>query len=151
HIWLPLLLLWAVSKLGYDRRAWALQSAYAIGMGLITAYLCDPDWNINWSRNYFSLTMDGILAGRLPASLNFLYQFFHSYTQWRLSLGAEAARALDVLCGLCIVLFVVYLPAHLLLIRFFEKRSRRSTQSGAPGRYRLSQWIRRLFWTWPEA
>jgi hypothetical protein len=151
HIWLPLLLLWAVRKLGYDRRAWALQSAYGIVMGLVTAYLCDPEWNINWSKNYFSLTMDGILAGRLPASLDFIYQFFHSYTQWRLSQGAVVAKALDVFWGLCIVLFVVFLPAHLLMVRFFEKRPRRTTQSFAPGRYRLGERIGRLFWTWPEA
>jgi hypothetical protein len=148
HVWLPLLLLWAVWRLGYDRRAWAVQSAYGIIMGLVTAYFCDPEWNINWSKDYFSLTMDGILAGRLPASLDFIYRFFHSYTQWRLSQGAVVARALDVFWGLCIVLFVLYLPAHLLLIRFFEKQPRRPAESLAPTRpQRLGQRIARLFWT----
>src|SRR5262249_4712660 len=94
HVWLPLLLLWAVRKLGYDRRSYVLQTAFMTGMGVYCVYFSDPAWNLNWNVDCMNLTVDHVLAGRLPASLDFIYQFFHAYTEWRLSLPPELARFL---------------------------------------------------------
>lgn len=123
HVWLPLFLIWTVYRLGYDRRAWVLQSIYAGIMGVICVYFCDPAWDINWSTSYLNLTMDGILAGRLPASLDFIYRAFHAYTEWRLSLGAGLARLIGLFDGYLMTVFVLFLPAHLLFIRWFEKKA----------------------------
>jgi hypothetical protein len=48
HIWLPLLLLWAMRKLGYDRRALAFQSALAGGLLVFSRYL-PPSLNMNYA------------------------------------------------------------------------------------------------------
>jgi hypothetical protein len=48
HIFLPVFLVWAVWRMGYDRRAWALQTAIA----LVTFTACrftDPATNINYA------------------------------------------------------------------------------------------------------
>jgi hypothetical protein len=121
HAWLPWFLVWTMYRLGYDRRAWGLQSLFAAVVSVITIYFCDPQWDINWSTSFRDLTVDGILAGRLPASLDSVFQTFHAYTEWRLSLGAEPARFLILVTGYLTIVFVLYLPAHLLFIRFFEK------------------------------
>jgi hypothetical protein len=48
HLWLPVLLLWLVWRLGYDRRAWAAQSVLAVGVLLLCYFLTDRSDNINW-------------------------------------------------------------------------------------------------------
>jgi hypothetical protein len=48
HLWLPLLLLWLVGRLGYDRRAWAAQALLAVGVLLLCYFLTDPSDNMNW-------------------------------------------------------------------------------------------------------
>jgi hypothetical protein len=48
HIILPIILLWSVSRLGYDRRAWKLQSAILMPV-LIASRFVTPDQNLNFA------------------------------------------------------------------------------------------------------
>jgi hypothetical protein len=48
HAWLPIVVLWALRRVGYDRRALALQSAIAI-VAVALARACGPGANINFS------------------------------------------------------------------------------------------------------
>jgi hypothetical protein len=48
HVILPILLLWALYRRGYDRRGWALQSAIAL-FAFIAARFTSPDENINFA------------------------------------------------------------------------------------------------------
>lgn len=48
HVALPLLLLWALRRTGYDRRGWILQSAIAAPI-LVAARFADPAKNINYA------------------------------------------------------------------------------------------------------
>jgi hypothetical protein len=48
HVILPILLLWALSRRGYDRRGWALQSAIVM-FAFIAARFTSPDENINFA------------------------------------------------------------------------------------------------------
>lgn len=58
HIWLPFLLLWMVWRLGYDRRAWLVQSAAAWALLVVSFAFTDPPpapaerptaaVNVNW-------------------------------------------------------------------------------------------------------
>jgi hypothetical protein len=47
HLAMPVLLLWAVWELGYDRRGWLLQTAIA-WVVLPVSLLADPERNLNW-------------------------------------------------------------------------------------------------------
>jgi len=49
HVPLPLLLLWLLRRLGYDRRAWLAQSVLAWLVLPICYWFTDPAQNINWS------------------------------------------------------------------------------------------------------
>jgi hypothetical protein len=48
HIWFPPLLLWMVSRLGYDERALAAQSVLAWLVLPVTYLVTNPRENINW-------------------------------------------------------------------------------------------------------
>jgi len=48
HIVLPFILLWSVSRLGYDRRGWKLQSAILVPV-LIASRVVIPDQNLNFA------------------------------------------------------------------------------------------------------
>lgn len=48
HMILPVVLVWMVSRLGYDRRAWALQTVLALIVLSVTYWLTDPAENVNW-------------------------------------------------------------------------------------------------------
>jgi hypothetical protein len=48
HVILPILLLWALYRQGYDRRGWPLQSAIAL-FAFIAARFTSPDVNINYA------------------------------------------------------------------------------------------------------
>jgi len=48
HIVLPVILLWSLSRLGYDRRAWKLQSAILLPV-LIASRFVTPDQNLNFA------------------------------------------------------------------------------------------------------
>jgi hypothetical protein len=48
HVVLPAVLLWLVFRLGYDRRAWLLQTLVALVVLPLTYALTDPADNVNW-------------------------------------------------------------------------------------------------------
>lgn len=90
HVVMPLLLLWALKRVGYDRRGWILQSAIAIPVVVLARLAATPRTNIN-----------------------FVYAdpFFHR--TW-------GPAPLHILAVLVFLIFIVYLPTHLLLCRFFR-------------------------------
>jgi hypothetical protein len=48
HVFLPVLLLWLVSRLGYEPAAWMAQTALAWVILPLTYWLTDPEENVNW-------------------------------------------------------------------------------------------------------
>ncbi len=48
HVWLPLLLVWAVKRLGYDRKAFLVQVIVGEAVIAATYALTQPEQNINW-------------------------------------------------------------------------------------------------------
>jgi hypothetical protein len=88
HIVLPVVLLWALARTGYDRRGWALQSAITL-VAFVASRFTPPEQNINFA---------------------FTDPFFHR--AW----GPAAAHVATIEL---FMIFVAYLPAHLLLRRFF--------------------------------
>jgi hypothetical protein len=48
HIVMPVILVWSLSRLGYDRRGWKLQSAIALPV-LIASRLVTPNQNLNFA------------------------------------------------------------------------------------------------------
>jgi hypothetical protein len=50
HAVIPFLLLWLVYRLGYDRRAWIVQTVFAWLLLPFCFWFTDPEKNINWVR-----------------------------------------------------------------------------------------------------
>jgi hypothetical protein len=48
HVALPVVLIWMIYRLGYDRCAWAAQTVVALIVLPVTYWLTDPADNINW-------------------------------------------------------------------------------------------------------
>ncbi|MDH4161931.1 MAG: membrane-associated protein [Nitrospirota bacterium] len=90
HVFLPLLLLWMVRRLGYAPQAWLVQTLLAWIVLPLTYGLADPKLNVNWVRGFGS-------AGRLR-----LPPLVHLCL---LMIGFPA---------------LVYLPAHFLLAALFN-------------------------------
>jgi hypothetical protein len=90
HVVLPVLLVWTVHRLGYDSRAWALQSVAALVILPTTYVLTDPADNVNWVYG----------PGSRP--------------QTRMS--PQAYLALVMVC----FPLVLYLPTHLVLRAVFD-------------------------------
>jgi hypothetical protein len=61
HLLVPPLLLWAVRRLGYDRRGWLLQTAIIWGVLPVSFFFADPARNLNWVWQPF-----GVEQGILP-------------------------------------------------------------------------------------
>lgn len=55
HLAVPLLLLFAVTRLGHDRRGWRLQTLICWAVLPLTAWLTDPERNINWVEAPFGI------------------------------------------------------------------------------------------------
>jgi hypothetical protein len=66
HVAMPVLLLWLVSRLGYDRRAWLAQTLLTWAVLLVTYVVTRPDDNINWSSG--SAASRSTAFRRLPIS-----------------------------------------------------------------------------------
>ena len=90
HVFLPVLLLWMISRLGYAKDAWIAQSVLA-WVVLPLTYLCtDPAKNINWVRG------PGTEPQKLVPPLLYLLLLMVGFS------------------------LLVYLPTHLLLQVFFR-------------------------------
>jgi hypothetical protein len=55
HVWLPGVLLWALSRVGYDRRALVAQIAMGTVLLIVTYTVTAPDTNVNWVHRLGSL------------------------------------------------------------------------------------------------
>src|SRR5262245_29585301 len=92
HAIMPPLLLWAVSRLGYDPRGWKLQTAITCVLLPATWLLAPPDRNINWVWKPFGKPQDLLSPPLYLLALCFLYPL------------------------------LLYLPTHLLLRRWPRRR-----------------------------
>ena len=89
HVVMPFLLLWSLYQLGYDRRGWIMQSLIAVPVVVSARLASTPQTNINYV---------------------FTDPFFHR--TW-------GPVPLHLAAVLLFLIFVVYLPTHLLLTRLF--------------------------------
>lgn len=55
HVAVPLLLLFAVTRLGHDRRGWRLQTLISWAVLPLSAWLTEPERNINWIEAPFGI------------------------------------------------------------------------------------------------
>jgi hypothetical protein len=104
HGWLPFVLLWLLSRLGYDRRALGIQSVVAIIVFLIS-YLFAPAPppsanHPNWAVN-----------------INYVYGLDDKHPQTLME------PWLWLLCLTTVTVIVLYLPTHLVLRRVFKEPS----------------------------
>lgn len=118
HGWLPFVLVWLVSRLGYDRRALPIQSVAAV-MILLVSYLFapappPPAGHPHWAVN-----------------LNYVYGLDDKHPQ------TVMAPRLWLLCMMAFNLIVLYVPTHLILRRVFKAPSSPDDPS-APSRTSIS-------------
>lgn len=82
HLWVPILLLWAVHRLGFDRRAWRLQTLIA-WLVLPLSFLQDPVLNLNWLWRPFGLEQNVLPPGLYMAACLALYPLLlYLPSQW---------------------------------------------------------------------
>ena len=90
HIWLPIVLLWMLHRLGYDPRALLWQTLLAIVVVPLSYVLSDPTMNVNWVYG----------LGDKPQS--------------------TLPRPIFALVIMVAFPLLVYLPTHLLLLKLFS-------------------------------
>lgn len=73
HVAMPPLLLWAVRRLGYDRRGWRLQTAITVALLALTWLAAEPEKNINWVWKPFGKPQDLLAPGAYLLVLMALY------------------------------------------------------------------------------
>ncbi len=121
HGWLPFVLLWLLSRLGYDRRALVLQSIVAIAV-LLISYLfapappppaAHPTWAVN---------------------INYVYGLDDKHPQTLMP------PRLWLLFMMAFNVIALYVPTHLVLRRVFDAPS---SGSANPGRHRTLEVRRR--------
>jgi hypothetical protein len=102
HFWLPLLLVWLVWRLGYDRRALLVWTVAAWGLMLIC---------------YFALPAPPAPAGdpNLPVNVNYVYGMDDAAPQQWLPPLAYLALLMVALP------LLAYVPTHLALARWFAR------------------------------
>ena len=101
HGWLPFVLLWLLARLGYDSRAFLLQSAAAIVV-LLMSYLFAPPPPPSASHPAWAV------------NLNYVYGLDDKHPQ------AYMAPRLWVGFMMAFHVVVIYLPTHLVLRRLFK-------------------------------
>jgi hypothetical protein len=52
HVWLPGVLIWLIARLGYDRRAFAVQTAVGAVLLVSSYVLTAPEENVNWVHRW---------------------------------------------------------------------------------------------------
>jgi hypothetical protein len=119
HFWLPILLIWMVFRLGYDRRAFVAWTLLAWALLLVCYFLMPPPLDVpepaggaagaGTQRAFAAVTPPD--ADR-PVNINYAYGFDDKKAQTAMAPGvwvAAMAAALPLL---------IFLPVHLLLKRF---------------------------------
>ena len=102
HGWLPFFLLWLLSRLGYDRRALALQSVVAIAV-LLVSYLFAP------------APPPSAIDPNRAVNINYVYGFTDTHPQTMM------APWLWLLSVMAINIVVFYIPTHWVLRRMFAR------------------------------
>ena len=109
HFWLPILLLWLIWQLGYDRRAFKAWTVLAWGLVLICFFIMPAP----------PAPAD---APNLPVNINYVHGFS----------DAKPQAWMPPLAYLGLLLFMlptcIYLPTHLLLERVFRQTGDASSQ-----------------------
>ena len=102
HGWLPFLLLFMVTRVGYDRRAWKGWTAIGWSLCLVCYFLMPP--------------AGAALANpKIPVNINYVFGFDDARPQsW---MPAPAYLAL----WMALLVSVVYTPTHWVLNRFFRR------------------------------
>jgi len=113
HGWLPILLAWLVYRLGYDRRAFLIQTVLGIAL-LLTCY--------------FGFVLPGTVgAHRLAFNINYVFGMSETQAQTRM----------NPLLWLTILIVgiptLLYLPVHLILSRTVARRADESALPLLPG------------------
>lgn len=102
HFWLPLLLLYLVRRLGYDRRALGAWTGLAWGLCLVAYFLLPP--------------AGAKLANpQIPVNVNYVFGFDDTKAQTRLPAPVYLVGWMAVLLG------VVFVPTHFLLKKAFGR------------------------------
>jgi hypothetical protein len=102
HVFTPPILVYAVLRLGYDRRGLVVQTVLSWLVFLLCVFVTDPERNINWAFGP---------AVKLP---------------WDLDLWANRLLMMTVYP------LLIYLPAHLLVVRILPLRP--ASSRGTPKR-----------------
>ena len=107
HFWLPLLLLYLVRRLGYDRRALRAWTGLAWGLCLVAYFLLPP--------------AGAKLANpQIPVNINYVFGFDDTKAQTWLPAPVYLVGWMAVLLG------VVFVPTHFLLKKVFGRPARAS-------------------------
>ncbi|MGH9363571.1 MAG: hypothetical protein ACRD2T_16805, partial [Thermoanaerobaculia bacterium] len=93
HMLMPPLLLWGVKRLGYDRRAWKLQTALTALLLPATLLFTDPQRNLNWVWEPFDVEQRWVPAEHYLVGLMLLYPLLlYLPTHLLLTLWARRGR-----------------------------------------------------------
>ena len=147
HIWFPLLLLFLVRKIGYDRRAMLLQIPVFWLVVLFCISFAPRYLNINLTTEFMQFSIAEKIAA-LPIS-KWAGEILSRYVEWRHSLPPFTVRAMDLAYILPLGPLVLLLPAHLVLVRYFCKKS--ASQAEMSVSIRGSRWMRIRSWFWESS
>ena len=100
HGWLPFVLLWLLTRVGYDRRALRAQLAVAVAVLLVSFYLAPapppPAAHPSWAVN-----------------INYVYGFDDTRTQTMMAPELWAAMMAGIAAAFCVA-------SHLIFVRLFR-------------------------------
>src|SRR5580700_5312932 len=100
HGWLPLLLVWLLFRLGYDKRALSAWTVMAAGLMFVCYFFTPPAGAHPANPN-------------IPINLNYLYGFNDQQPQHRVN------QNLYVILYFSVLWLVAFLPTHLVLCKIF--------------------------------
>ena len=104
HGWLPILLVWLLFRLGYDKRALWAWTALAAGLVLVCYWFTPPAGAHPADPN-------------IPVNLNYVYGFNDQQPQNRINQNLYVVLLLGVLW------LVAFLPTHVLLRKIFGRET----------------------------
>ena len=102
HGWLPLLLVWLLFRLGYDKRALRAWTVLAAGLGFVCYFFTSP-------------AGAHLADPNTPININYLYGFNDGQPQARVN------QNLYVILWLGGLWLIAYLPTHLFLRKYFRR------------------------------
>lgn len=86
HVFVPVILVWGLYRLGYDPRAWKIQTVFAWVLMIVVYTTTAPELNINWLHRPLNLDLGlsplGVLAVMLLAYPVILFYPSHRLLDW---------------------------------------------------------------------